>query len=191
MDVKLVMFKPDGQRKEFEVRRQVSTLGRGTECTFRIPLLDVSRKHCELTLGEGEIRVRDLASSNGTFVNDRRINETTLSAGDRLSVGPVVFTVQIDGEPAEISPESAAAAALGGAADVAPPAAPAAAAGAPAPPAEEVEALAAVVPLDDDEEIIELEPDEVADLSEVAEDSDPIAALEALAEQSKEEEEKQ
>ena len=51
MEVKLVMFKPDGQRKDFEVQRQVSTFGRGPECTFRIPLLDVSRKHCEFTLG--------------------------------------------------------------------------------------------------------------------------------------------
>jgi len=177
MEVKLVMFKPDGQRKEFDVRRAESTLGRGTDCTFRIPLLDVSRNHCKLTLGEGEVRVRDLASSNGTFVNDRRINETTLSPGDRLSVGPVAFTVQIDGQPAEISPEAAQ------------PASPPPAAAPPPAPAAEDDALEALAGADDDD-IIELDPDDVADLSAVAtEESDPIAALEALAEQGKDEDE--
>ncbi len=171
MEVKLVLVKPDGQRKEFDVRHPASTIGRGPECTFRIPVSDVSRKHCELALGEGELRVRDLASSNGTFVNDRRINETTLSAGDRLGVGPVVMTIQIDGQPAEIAPV--------GAAEPAADEELVAAAPAEAPAAEEA-----------DDEVIELEPDEVADLPEVGgEESDPIAALEALAEQSKNENE--
>jgi len=174
MDVKLVMFKPDGQRKEFEVRRDTSSIGRAEDCTFRVPLLNVSRKHCELILGEDELRVRDLASSNGTYVNNRRINETALKAGDRLMVGPVVFTLQVDGEPAEITPirtkvqqvpEPASASEASGELDL------------------------SGLPGGDDEEIVELEPDEVADLSAAgAGESDPIAALEALAEQGKEKE---
>ena len=104
MEAKLVMFKRDGQRKEFSLRGKSTVIGRGEECTLRIPLAAVSRRHAELIKGEDELRVRDLASSNGTYVNNRRINETALKAGDRLAVGPIVFTLQIDGVPEEISP---------------------------------------------------------------------------------------
>ena len=104
MDVRLVMFKPNGQRKDFEITKDLTVIGRSEDCTLRIPLADISRKHCELIKDEQGIRVRDLASSNGTYVNNRRVNEAVLNPGDRLMIGPVVFTVQIDGVPEEITP---------------------------------------------------------------------------------------
>jgi len=104
MDVNLVMFKRDGQRKEFKIRHEATTIGRGEECTLRVPLLNVSRQHCELAKGQDELHVRDLGSANGTYVNNKRIGEAALKAGDRLVIGPVVFTVQIDGVPREIAP---------------------------------------------------------------------------------------
>jgi len=104
MDVKLVMFKPSGERKDLPVVNPVTVLGRGDECDLRVPLKSVSRRHCELTLSEDELKVKDLGSSNGTYVNNKRINEGSVKAGDRLVVGPVVFTVQIDNVPEEIQP---------------------------------------------------------------------------------------
>ena len=104
MDVRLVMFKPNGQRKDFEITKDLTVIGRSEDCTLRIPLSNISRKHCELIKDEQGIRVRDLASSNGTYVNNRRVNEAVLNPGDKLMVGPVVFTVQIDGVPEEITP---------------------------------------------------------------------------------------
>jgi len=179
MDVKLVMFKRDGKRKDFKVKTEKTVLGRGEECDLRVPLLNVSRKHCELTLGEDELRVRDLASSNGTYVNNRRINETTLKAGDRLVIGPVVFTVQIDGQPSEITPIRTKAE-KSAEAEAAPPAQPAPAG---APQADQ--------PTEEAEEVIELEPDEAPAGAGPDEESDPIAALEALAEQSKKKDEQE
>ena len=103
MEVKLIMFKNDGQRKDFPVTGPTVSIGRGEDCGLRVPLLSVSRRHCELTVTDQEIKVRDLGSSNGTYLNNDRISEEiVLKAGDRLAVGPVVFTVQIDGEPEEI-----------------------------------------------------------------------------------------
>ena len=102
MDVNLVMFKPDGQRKDFPLTTAVSVVGRGEECELQIPLLNVSRRHSELRLDGDIIRVKDLASSNGTYLNNQRISEGELSAGDRLAIGPIVFTVQIDGLPGEV-----------------------------------------------------------------------------------------
>ena len=108
MDVKLVMFKPDGQRKDIPLVSPATIIGRGESCELRVPLLAVSRRHCEVTLEGDELQVKDLASSNGTYVNNNRVNEMALEAGDRLTIGPVVFTVQIDGDPEEINPPPAA-----------------------------------------------------------------------------------
>ena len=104
MDVKLVMFKSNGQRKDFPVINPKTVIGRAENCDLRIPLLSVSRRHCELLATEDEVQVRDLASSNGTYVNNERVNEAELNPGDRVVVGPVVFTLQVDGEPEDIKP---------------------------------------------------------------------------------------
>ena len=72
----------------------------GPDCDLRIPLTDVSRKHCRLKLDAAGLLVSDLGSSNGTWVNGRRVTEEDLDPGDTLRVGPVKFTVQIDGKPA-------------------------------------------------------------------------------------------
>jgi len=105
MDVKLVMFKRSGQRKDISVAKSLMVIGRGENCDVQIPLENVSRRHCEITLAGADVKVKDLASSNGTYVNNRRINESPLKAGDRLVIGPVVFTVQIDGQPDTIEPQ--------------------------------------------------------------------------------------
>lgn len=104
MDVKLVMFKKDGQRKDFAITNKTTIVGRSEECNLRIPLLSISRQHCELVKTDDELQVRDLASSNGTYVNNHRVNEKVLKAGDRIAIGPMIFTVQIDGQPEEVAP---------------------------------------------------------------------------------------
>jgi len=109
MDVKLVMFKPNGTRKDFPLSKDLLTIGRGENCDLQIPLEAVSRRHCEIGLAGDEVKVKDLTSSNGTYVNNKRVNECALAAGDRLVVGPIVFTVQIDGVPEQIEPVKTAA----------------------------------------------------------------------------------
>jgi len=104
MDVKLVMFKADGERKDFPVTNEVTVVGRGEKCDLRVPLLSVSRRHCEVTVAGDEVKVKDLGSSNGTYVSNKRVTEAILNAGDRVVVGPVVFTIQIDGKPEEVQP---------------------------------------------------------------------------------------
>ena len=104
MDVKLVMFKSNGQRKDFSLSQAATIIGRGEKCDLRIPVVSVSRRHCQLTLDTEEVSIKDLASSNGTYVNNQRVTESPLAAGDRLVIGPIVFTVQIDGQPEQIQP---------------------------------------------------------------------------------------
>jgi len=104
MDLRLVIFKASGQRKDLPISNSVTVVGRGEDCGLRVPLKSVSRRHCEIAVGEDEVVVRDLGSSNGTYVNNHRVAETPLKAGDRMVIGPVVFTVQIDGQPEEVQP---------------------------------------------------------------------------------------
>ena len=104
MDINLVMFKGDGTRRDFPVTKPRTVIGRTDSCDLRIPVPDVSRKHCELVLEDDELVLRDLESSNGTLCNDKRVVEIELEPGDTIAVGPVRFVVQIEGDPAEVAP---------------------------------------------------------------------------------------
>ncbi len=106
MQVRLVTFGKKGNRKEFPVQNGPVVIGRKVDADLRIPLNEISRDHCVVSLTNGKLVVRDLKSSNGTFVNSQKIQEATLKAGDRMSVGPVEFVVQIDGIPKTIVPPS-------------------------------------------------------------------------------------
>ncbi|MDY7011424.1 MAG: FHA domain-containing protein [Planctomycetota bacterium] len=103
MDVKLVMFERNGRRKDFAITREISTVGRADDCILRIPLMSISRQHCKLIKSDNELQIQDMGSSNGTYINNRRVNKTVLNAGDRITLGTVTFTVQIDGKPEQIS----------------------------------------------------------------------------------------
>lgn len=99
MQVVLVMFKMDGERRSFSLPRDVTVLGRREDCDLRIPLGEVSRKHCRF-VKEGEtLWLEDLDSSNGTLHNGERIQKIVVHPGDTVQIGPVVFVVQIDGMP--------------------------------------------------------------------------------------------
>ncbi|MCA9293682.1 MAG: FHA domain-containing protein [Phycisphaerales bacterium] len=108
MKVKLHVFKENGDRKEVPVKPGKHVIGRGEDASIRVPLASVSRRHCEIEVTEDAVLVRDLGSSNGTKRNYQPIDEAELRAGDVLSVGDVLFTVQINGQPAKIQrPEPA------------------------------------------------------------------------------------
>ena len=101
MQVVLVMFRADGERKSFSITRDVTVMGRREDCDFRIPLGDISRKHCRLIKEDEALKVEDLGSSNGTYVNGKRVHDAELAPGDTVQIGPVVFVVQLDGQPAD------------------------------------------------------------------------------------------
>ena len=69
------------------------TLGRGPRADFVLDAALVSRAHCRFVVANGELVVEDLGSTNGTFVNDRKVERSTLTVGDRLRTGRVELTV--------------------------------------------------------------------------------------------------
>jgi pSer/pThr/pTyr-binding forkhead associated (FHA) protein len=78
----------------------VTLIGRRQECDLCIPLSVVSRKHCEISIEQNKLMIRDLHSKNGTIVNGQPIEDAHLNPGDQITFGPVIFVVQIDGLPA-------------------------------------------------------------------------------------------
>lgn len=67
----------------------ITHIGRGTEADIRLDEHRVSRSHAVLVRHGRHFRVLDNRSSNGTFVNGRRISATNLEHGDEILVGPV------------------------------------------------------------------------------------------------------
>lgn len=71
----------------------VKTMGRAPRADFVVDAALVSRLHCRLAAGAAEIEAVDLESTNGTYVNGRRVDRGTLRHGDRLRVGAVELVV--------------------------------------------------------------------------------------------------
>lgn len=70
-----------------------TVLGRSRECALPIPSRQASRRHAAVRFEEGTFRLRDLGSTNGTFVNGERLEgERVLAPGDRIAVGETVVT---------------------------------------------------------------------------------------------------
>jgi len=104
MKASLVMFTIEGERRDFPLRSSVTIVGRMMDCDLRVPVPSVSRNHCQVEARDDELFVRDLQSSNGTYVNNRRVRGATkIEVGDLVSAGPVHFTVLLDGEPKEFA----------------------------------------------------------------------------------------
>ena len=72
----------------------VKTIGRAPRADFILDAPLVSRLHCRITATAENLAVEDLKSTNGTFVNDRRVERGRLGDGDRLRIGRIELTVQ-------------------------------------------------------------------------------------------------
>lgn len=95
-------------------------IGRGSDCNLRLSAPQMSRRHCFLRVGRDGVSVTDLDSSNGTYVDNKRITpgeRVELVTGSILTLGPVNFIVHLkedsgspaksEGERSRKSPKSA------------------------------------------------------------------------------------
>jgi pSer/pThr/pTyr-binding forkhead associated (FHA) protein len=72
----------------------LKTMGRAPRADFIVDAALVSRVHCRFVLNtENELTLEDLGSTNGTFVNGKKLMKASLNDGDRVTVGRVTFAV--------------------------------------------------------------------------------------------------
>ena len=72
----------------------LKTMGRAPRADFVVDAALVSRVHCRFTLKlDNELELEDLGSTNGTFLNGRKVARAVLTNGDKLAVGRVLFVV--------------------------------------------------------------------------------------------------
>lgn len=77
----------------------LKTLGRAPRADFVVDAALVSRVHCRFTLNDiNELELEDLGSTNGTFVNGKKVLRATLSDGDKLTIGRVQFVVNAEAD---------------------------------------------------------------------------------------------
>jgi len=72
----------------------VKTVGRAPRADFIVDAALVSRLHCRLTATDRHVEVEDLSSTNGTFVNDQKVERANLASGDRLRIGRLEMTIE-------------------------------------------------------------------------------------------------
>jgi pSer/pThr/pTyr-binding forkhead associated (FHA) protein len=84
--------------RSIDVTQPEVVIGRHTEADLRLPLPDVSRRHCRLVYAEGRWQVFDLDSLNGVYVNGYRVKQAYLDEDDTLRVGGFVFDVHVRSE---------------------------------------------------------------------------------------------
>lgn len=77
----------------------IRTMGRAAGADFILDVALVSRVHCRFTVTkDGGLEVRDLESTNGTFVNGQRTEVARLTSGDRVQIGRVEVVALRDSE---------------------------------------------------------------------------------------------
>jgi predicted component of type VI protein secretion system len=91
-----------------ELRTDRTTIGRVEDNTFQIADPSVSSHHCEVLLRGDDIVIRDLNSTNGSFINGDKIEESVLKPGQVLRLGQVELKIEAEGA-APVVPSSATA----------------------------------------------------------------------------------
>lgn len=92
---------PD-KKRELKTSLERVLLGTAPGCHLQLSDGTVSAMHCELGFDDGGLRVRDLGSKNGTWVDGVRVMEASVGSGSTLTLGRTTLKVRLPGERAEV-----------------------------------------------------------------------------------------
>ncbi len=101
---KLVVTTKGLAQRSFELGAHWVTIGRAATNTFQIPEASVSGQHCEVLLTGDELQVRDMRSTNGSFIRGVMVTEGVLRPGEVLRLGEVELRFEHP-DPAPVSPK--------------------------------------------------------------------------------------
>ena len=77
--------------KKYNLDKQVIIIGRSSKCDIQVDQESVSRTHAKLIVSSKAVVLRDLGSTNGTYVNDEQVGEKQLQDGDLVKIGRTIF----------------------------------------------------------------------------------------------------
>src|SRR5437762_2090858 len=116
---KLVLLSAGMTGRTHDLTVDKTTIGRVEDNTFQIAEPSVSSHHCEVILRGSDVVVRDLNSTNGTFIGGEKVTEGVLKPGQVLRLGQI--EIRLEAEGAAAAPAPAGAGAPAPAAPAAPP----------------------------------------------------------------------
>jgi pSer/pThr/pTyr-binding forkhead associated (FHA) protein len=93
---KLVVLSAGMTGRTHELKADKTTIGRVEDNSFQIAEPSVSSHHCEVLLRGGEVVVRDLNSTNGTYINEEKITERALKTNQILRLGQIEMRLEAD-----------------------------------------------------------------------------------------------
>jgi predicted component of type VI protein secretion system len=105
---KLVVLSAGLAGRSEELKVDKTTIGRVEDNTFQIAEPSVSSHHCEVFLRGTDVVVKDLQSTNGTFINGEKITESVLKPGQVLRLGQVEIRLENGAPPSASAPATAA-----------------------------------------------------------------------------------
>src|SRR5205823_6073925 len=88
---------PSGVEKAYPMKSITVTIGRSDQCDIAVKDSSMSGKHAEISKINGEIRVKDLGSANGIWLNGERVDDVELFDGDVLRCGQTSIRVDVVG----------------------------------------------------------------------------------------------
>ena len=98
--LKLVVVSPGLTGRAQELKADKTTIGRAEDNAFQIAEPSVSSHHCEVLLRGGGVVVRDLNSTNGTYISGEKVTEQALEPGQILRIGQVEMRLEVAAAPA-------------------------------------------------------------------------------------------
>ena len=102
--LKLVVLSPGMTGRTHELKLENTSIGRVEDNTFQVAEPSVSSHHCEVVLRGSEVVVRDLNSTNGTYISGEKVAERPLKPGQILRLGQVEMRLETDAAGAPRKP---------------------------------------------------------------------------------------
>jgi len=92
-----IVKEPSGAVKTFPMRQDRFLIGRSDNCDLPIADSSVSGRHAEISRTDGDIKIRDVGSANGIYLNGERVEEAELFDGDVLRLGQTSIRIDVVG----------------------------------------------------------------------------------------------
>jgi pSer/pThr/pTyr-binding forkhead associated (FHA) protein len=92
--------------KTIETDKEVITIGRNVKCDIQIDNLSVSKQHARIVKHQGKYFIEDMKSTNGTYLNEKKIAKDKLTNNDVITIGKHTLLAILEKKPVESSQQN-------------------------------------------------------------------------------------